>query len=119
MKVRLYAPAAEMDEQGRHEHLAGGDDVASEHLTRPEERETYRKQGHCSAQQKSRPDVNVDMAASPCPSAGRDHDGGHDAGDPLEDHQPGKHPVSAPVNRLLAPFEQEFRSLFNGLAGIR
>ena len=60
--------------------------------------------------------MNVNMAARPCPSTGRDYDGGHHAGHPLNEHQTGKHPIRAPVNRLLTFMEQDICSLFNGLA---
>src|SRR6516165_10931163 len=56
------------------------------------------------------------MAARSCPGARRDHQGGQDGSYPLEQHQPGKHPVCTPIDLLLALFEQDICSLFNGLA---
>ena len=93
VEVRLDASAGEVNQQRRHQHLAGRDRIARDRPPRPQQRQRHRRQGDERADPDRRPDVQVRLADRAGPRPRRNPDGGGDAGDPLDDHQSGEQAV--------------------------
>jgi len=102
MKMRLNAPAGQVNQQRGGQHLPHGDDMTGQCFSGLREREENWEPGNGAAQQQGRPDVQVDVAGLSDPRLRGNPHGSNDAREPLQGHQRGKHAVGASVKLILA-----------------
>src|SRR5260370_54605 len=91
--------AAEMDQQGGHEHLAGSDDISRGAESGIKEAKQDREDINERAENNRHPDMEMEAAlrSRPCPR--RYPQRYNDARDPLHEHQDREHAVGLPADR--------------------
>ena len=110
VKMGFDASAGEVDEQRAHQHLRDGDGVARRGLARSKQPQESGNRLIDAADDDRRPDVQMRATDGTGPGKRRHPQREHDAGDPLEPHQPREQPVGALVDVLLVRGEQLARS---------
>jgi hypothetical protein len=106
VKVRLDAPAGQVNQEGGNQHLAHRNHVARDRLAGASDSQEHGQGRDHASQSNRREHVRVYSVRRARPGSWGNPNRGRHAGQPLDDQQNGKIPVRAPVDRLLIVVQQ-------------